>query len=161
MHLVFDTNVLVYAFVTSEFVVRVRRKEWIELHAKASKLYEDVLAQRHTLFIPSIVLVELGSVIAGLTGDEEKARRTVENVKNVSWIVYDDPLFTEQSINYGIEFRLSGFDTKIATCAIVNYANLITNDKKFYDKISSKAEEHGIKVYLLRQISMEEIEGLK
>ena len=92
MHLVFDTNVLVYAFVTSEFVVKIRRKEWIELHAKASKLYEDVLAQRHTLFIPSIVLVELGSVIAGLTGDEEKARRTVENVKSVAWIVYDDPL---------------------------------------------------------------------
>jgi predicted nucleic acid-binding protein len=161
MRLIFDTNVLVYTFVTPEFVVRVRRGEWAELHARASKLYEDVLSQKHTLFIPSIVLVELGSVIAGLTNDEEKARRAVENVKSVAWVVHDDPLFTEQSINQAISLRLSGFDTEIATCAIVNSANLITNDKKFYDKFSPKAEEHGIKVYLLRQMDMKEIENLE
>ncbi|RJS88367.1 hypothetical protein CW700_08025 [Candidatus Bathyarchaeota archaeon] len=60
MRLVFDTNVLVYAFITPEFVARIREREWLELHRKASRLYEDVLAQEHTLFIPSSVLIELG-----------------------------------------------------------------------------------------------------
>ncbi len=161
MRLVFDTNVLVYAFVTSEFVPKVRRGEWIELHSKASTLYEAVLTQKHVLFIPSVVLVELGSVIAGLTRDGEKARKAVENVKSVAWIVYDDPLFTEQAINYGISFRLSGFDTAIATCTIINSANLITNDRKFYEKFSPKTVEYGLKVCFLRQMRMNEIEKLE
>jgi len=160
MRLVFDTNVLVYAFITPEFVARIRKREWLELHRKASRLYEEVLAQKHTLFIPSSVLIELGSVIAGLTGDEEKARRTIENVRSVAWIVYEDPLFTERSINIGIRLKLSGFDTSIATCAIVNSAILITNDKRFYEKFSPKAEEYGVKIYLLREMTMEEIETL-
>jgi len=101
-----------------------------------------------------------GSVIAGLTGDEEKARRTIENVRSVAWIVYEDPLFTERSINIGIRLKLSGFDTSIATCAIVNSAILITNDKRFYEKFSPKAEEYGVKIYLLREMTMEEIETL-
>lgn len=161
MCLVFDTNVLVYAFATSKFVARVRRKEWIELHTKTSTLYENVLTQKHVLFIPSVVLIELGSVIAGLTRDDEKARKAVENVKSVAWIVYDDLLFTEQAINYGISFRLSGFDTTIATCTIINSANLITNDRKFYEKFSPITEEYGLKIYFLRQMSMKEIEKLE
>jgi len=160
MRIVLDTNVLVYAFLTPEFVAKVRRDEWLELHGKARRLYEKVLAGRHILFIPSVVLVELGAVISGMTRDENKARMVVENVKNIAWIVYDDPYFTEKCIEYGIKLRLSGFDTKIAACAIENSANLITDDRKFYEKFSQRADEYKIRVYLLRQMSINQIEQL-
>jgi len=73
MRIVLDTNILVYAFLTPEFVAKVRMDEWLELHEKARRLYEKVLAGRHILFIPSVVLVELGAAISGITRDENKA----------------------------------------------------------------------------------------
>lgn len=43
MLLVTDTNVLVYAFLSPEFVPKARREEWLSLHRKANILYEDIL----------------------------------------------------------------------------------------------------------------------
>ena len=160
MLLVTDTNVLIYAFLSPEFIPKVRREEWLSLHRKASILYEDILAQKHFLIIPSVVLIEVASVIAGMTGDEEKSRKAVDNLKSVAYIIYDDPLSTEQAVSYAVKLRLSGFDTRIASCAIINSANLITNDKRFYEKFSLKAEEYGIKVFFLRKMTEDEIKKL-
>jgi len=158
--LVTDTNVLVYAFLSPEFIPKARKEEWLSLHHKASILYEDVLAQKHSLIIPSVVLVEVASVIAGMTGDEEKAKKAVDNLKSVAYVIYDDPLSTDQAVSYAVKLRLSGFDTRIASCAVANLANLITNDKRFYERFSPKAEEYGIRVFLLRKMTEDEIRKL-
>lgn len=159
MRLVLDTNVLVYAFVSPEFVSKVRKEEWLELHEKARELYRDILKSKHELIIPSIVLKELAAVISGMVGEKE-AREDVENVRSVALIDYDDPMFTQQAINYGVKLKLSGFDTDIATCAIINSTNLITNDRKFYDKFLPKSKEYGIKLFLLRKMKIKEIKNL-
>jgi len=158
--LVTDTNVLVYAFLSPEFTPKAREEEWLSLHRKASILYEDVLAQKHSLIIPSVVLIEIASVIAGMTGKEEKAKKAADNLKSVAYVIYDDPLSTDQAVSYAVKLKLSGFDARIASCAIINSANLVTNDKRFYDKFSPKAKEYGIRVFFLREMTEEKIRKL-
>ena len=92
MRIVLDTNSLVYVYISTEFIAKARRKEWTELSKKSNIVFEDVLAQKHVLIVPSVVLVELASVIAGMTRDEEAARDAVEEVKRNSIVVYDDPI---------------------------------------------------------------------
>lgn len=160
MRIVLDTNVLVYVYVSPEFVPKIRKEEWYQLNRKANILFEDILTQKYMLIVPSVVLIELASTISGMTGEEEKAREAADEVRSSAIIAYDDPIFTEQAIHHGVKLKLSGFDTKIATCAIINSANLITNDKKFFDKFSSKAKDYGIKVFLFRRMSEKEIKSL-
>lgn len=156
MHLVLDTNVLVYAFVSPEFVPKVRKDEWFALHSKARLLYEDILSGKHYLIIPSTVLIEMAAVISAMSG-EEQARMDVDNVKENALILYDDPIFTEQAIAHAVNLKLSGFDTTIASCAILNSATLITNDRGFYEKFSPKARDFGVNVLLFRNLTDKQI----
>ena len=154
-----DTNVLVYAFISPEFVPKARKEEWLTLNNNARLLYEDILAGKHELIIPSTVLIEMAAVISAMSG-EEQARKDVNNVKNNALIAYDDPIFTEQAIGHWLALKLSGFDTTIASCAIANNATLITNDKAFYEKFSPRAEDFGIKVLLFRDLADKQIRQL-
>lgn len=159
MLLVLDTNVLVYAFVSPEFVPTARKLEWVTLNKNARTLYEDILAGRHELIIPSSVLIEMATVISAMC-DEEQARRDVNNVKDNAIVVYDDPIFTDQAIAHALSLKLSGFDTAIASCTIMNNATLITNDRAFYEKFSSRARDFRIRVLFFRELSEKQIREL-
>lgn len=147
--LTIDSSVLIKALVPPK-----RRKQdgiygsQLQLHATALKIFEDVVRKNISMYIPSVVLIEVGAVVSRLTNDETDARDAVEKVRlHASQILFDYDLL-ELTISTSIKTKASGFDNLILSCAISTGSAIITDDSKLHEI----AIEYGLKSYLLREL---------
>ncbi|MGH2612723.1 MAG: type II toxin-antitoxin system VapC family toxin [Rhabdochlamydiaceae bacterium] len=169
MIILLDTNIFVYYLVPPEYLLPADRTRWSELHDKAKIIYENILAGKHTLVVPAIILVEIASIIQSITGDESKAAQAIEEIKRLNQegianILYLDSLLTEQSVSFVIESKLKSVDAIIGTCSVIRQATLVTNDADLYLAIINIPAEPGVSdridAYLLRAVSIDQLNEL-
>ncbi|RLI74651.1 hypothetical protein DRP04_14460 [Archaeoglobales archaeon] len=102
IRLVLDSDVLVHA-------LRVPKKEdLLDMHIKASKLFESCITGKNELFLPSTIPVEVGVVLSRIL-KQEVAREGVEKLLTVAEEVYpftgDVMLNSIYSISSNIYFQ--------------------------------------------------------
>lgn len=147
--LTIDSSVLIKALVPPK-----RRKQdgiygrQLHLHEIALKILEDVVRKKISMFIPSVVLIEVGAVVSRLTNNEIDAQEAVDKVQlHASQILYDHDLL-ELTILTAIKTKASGFDNLILSCAISTGSAIITDDLKLHE-IAIECQQ---KSFLLREI---------
>lgn len=144
-----DSSVLIKALVPPK-----RRKRddiyesQLQLHASALKIFEDVVRKKISMYIPSVVLIEVGAVVSRLTNNETDAKEAVEKVRShASQILFDHDLL-ELTISTALKTKASGFDNLILSCSLSTGSAIITDDLKLHEI----AIEYGQKSYLLREL---------
>jgi predicted nucleic acid-binding protein len=142
-----DTTVLVRGLVPP------RRKrhdvifeEYIRLHSSASEVLRRIEQGEYQNHIPLLALIETACVVSRLTNDPESASLSVSFVSSHAKL-YDTADLLERSIEIGIASKASGFDVIFMACADVTGSQLITDDRKMYER----ARESGIDTTLLRE----------
>ncbi|MFQ6062347.1 MAG: PIN domain-containing protein [Methanosarcinales archaeon] len=146
--IVLDTTAIVKGLVTPRRKKNDEiREAALKIHNIALNLLKKVESKLCNLFIPSAALVETGSVISRLTGDEVIAQNSVNFMKNISNILYDSQTL-EYAISVGIKTKASGFDSLFIASAAFTNSTLITDDKKMYEH----AKKFGVKAKLLRDM---------
>jgi predicted nucleic acid-binding protein len=142
-----DTTVLVRGLVPP------RRKrhdlifeEYIRLHTSASEVLRRIEQGEYQNHIPLLALIETACVVSRLTNDPESASLSVSFVSSHAKL-YDTADLLERSIEIGITSKASGFDVIFMACADVTGSQLITDDRKMYER----ARESGIDTTLLRE----------
>ncbi len=147
--LTIDSSLLIKALVPP-----LRRKEddiymrQLKLHAKALQIFEDVVRKKKSMYIPSVVLIEVGAVVSRITNKEKLAQEAVEKVRtHASQILFDYDIL-ESTISTAIRTKASGFDNLILSCGILTYSSIITDDSRMHDI----AKEYGHESYLLREL---------
>ena len=144
-----DSSVLVKALAPPR-----RRKDdemyrhQLSLHHRALEIFEDIIRKNKTMFIPSIVLVEVAAVISRITNSREDAYEAVEKIRKHSHRVLSDSDILDSAIATAVETKASGFDNIVLACTRLTGSALITDDLKLH----RIAEEHGIESYLLREL---------
>jgi len=142
-----DTTVLVRGLVPP------RRKrhdvifeEYVRLHTRASEVLRRIEQGEYQNHIPLLALIETACVVSRLTNDPESASLSVSFVSSHAKL-YDTADLLERSIEIGIASKASGFDVIFMACADVTGSQLITDDRKMYER----ARESGIDTTLLRE----------
>jgi predicted nucleic acid-binding protein len=142
-----DTTVLVRGLVPP------RRKrhdvifeEYLRLHTSASEVLRRIEQGEYQNHIPLLALIETACVVSRLTNDPESASLSVSFVSSHAKL-YDTADLLERSIEIGIASKASGFDVIFMACADVTGSQLITDDRKMYER----ARESGIDTTLLRE----------
>lgn len=157
MDITLDSNVLVYAFVPPLHKNKEKREEWKNLHAKARKIYEDVIEGKHRLILPFAVIVEVSSVVSMLTGKEEFGKDAALEIEDSAKVVLFDSDLKERAIDYAVKIKAGGFDNIIAITTILYGTTLITNDKPFYDKLIPFLDEYQIEIKFFRDLNLYEL----
>lgn len=121
-------------------------EEQMRLHQLSKSILNKIVDAKYKLFIPSVCLIEIGSVISRLTNDYELSQSAVNFIRNHSTILFDNHLL-EKSIEVGIKSKASGFDSIFIACADITNSILITDDKRMFEI----ALEMGLESYLLRE----------
>lgn len=169
MRILLDTNVYIYRFVPPQYVSSSDRSRWTDLHSKAKIVYDNILARKHQLIIPSVVLVEIASVVQSITGDEAIAAQATDELKKlvderIAEIAYLDDLLMNQSISFVFESKLKAIDAVIATCCLIKQASLLTNDGELYTGVISLPLDpvipYRIDAYILRDVSEAQLNQL-
>lgn len=142
-----DTTVLVRGLVPP------RRKrhdvifdEYLRLHTSASEVLRRIEQGEYQNHIPLLALIETACVVSRLTNDPESASLSVSFVSSHAKL-YDTADLLERSIEIGIASKASGFDVIFMACADVTGSQLITDDRKMFER----ARESGIDTTLLRE----------
>lgn len=144
-----DSNVIIKAFVPP-----LRRKEdniyhqQMKFHTLARQIFEKIITEKIIMYIPSVVLIEVGAVVSRITNNKKDAIEVVEKVQMyASEILYDYDIL-DHAISTAIDTKASGFDNIILSCAKLTETSLITDDLKLH-RIAIK---NGIMSYLLREL---------
>lgn len=98
-------------------------------------------------FIPSAVLVESSAVGARLTGSKKFGMNLAKRIEEVCTVLYDEEIL-DSAIEVSAQYRASGFDNLLLTCAILTDTPLFTDDRKLFN-LCEKAE---ITSYLLNDL---------
>jgi predicted nucleic acid-binding protein len=159
MDITLDSNVLVYAFVPPLHKNRSKREEWRVLHAKAKRLYEDIIAERHRLIIPFAVVLEVASVVSLLTGKEELGKDAAIEVEDSAMLVLFDSDLKERALDYAVKIKAGGFDNLLVITSIIYGSTLITNDRPLRDKLKPIVKEYQIDIKLFREMKLEDLEA--
>ncbi len=144
-----DSSVLIKALVPPK-----RRKRddiyesQLQLHTSALEIFEDVVRKKISMYIPSVVLIEVGAVVSRLTNNETDAKEAVEKVRShTNQILFDHDIL-ELTISTALKTKASGFDNLILSCSVSTGSAIITDDLKLHEI----AIEYGQKSYLLREL---------
>lgn len=168
MRVLLDTNIYIYYYIPSNYVKSSDEKRWKSLRNKSRIIFESVLAGKHKLVIPAIILVEVAAKIFEFTGDEEKTGYIVDSLKKLSengiaHMAYMDYIATDQSISSIYQTGLKAVDSIIMACCLVEQATLVTNDAEMYLSVKNvPPDEDGqvVDAILLRDASEEQMSVL-
>lgn len=98
-------------------------------------------------FIPSCVLIEVGAVSSRLTGSKEFGITLTRKIEEVCKVLYDVEIL-DNAIEVSAQYKASGFDNLLLTCAILTNTPLFTDDRKLHN-LCNKAK---IRSYLLSDL---------
>jgi predicted nucleic acid-binding protein len=114
-----DSNVIIKALVPP-----LRRKDddiyhqQMNLHTTSVKILEKIITEKIVMYIPSVVLIEVGAVVSRITNNKKDAMEAVEKVRLYSSKILFDYDILENTISTAIDTKASGFDN------IINCFNL-------------------------------------
>lgn len=121
-----------------------KSEEKVEKFKTANKYMKLLFSDKIVGFIPSAVLVESSAVGARLTGSKKFGINLAKRIEEVCTVLYDEEIL-DSAIEIGAQYKASGFDNLLLTCAILTDSPLFTDDRKLHN-LCDKAE---IKSYLL------------
>lgn len=121
-----------------------KRNERIKKFKTATTYMRFLFSGRIIGFIPSAVLIEVSAVGARLTGSKKFGIRLAGKIEEICTVLYDEEIL-DDAIEISAQYKASGFDNLLLTCAILTNTLLFTDDKKLHN-LCDKAK---IKSYLL------------
>ena len=100
-------------------------------HEQAKRIIQSLIANQETISIPAITFTEVAGAIKRTTKNENTARKSVLNMKDMEPEVFIDfgklePLATEIAINHSIK----GADAYYLAVTKITRSNLYTFDKQ-------------------------------
>ncbi len=154
---VLDSSVIVKAIVKPGhwLPAEVYRRE-IETHKKARRVIELLKQKKHTVLLPSPILVEVAAVLSRLVS-RKLAEETVKSLRNTSnYMIVDEEDVREEAINSALETGSSRFDAYILATALKYKALLITDD----EPMCAHAKKEKLECVLLRSTPLGELDDL-
>lgn len=154
MDLTFDSTIFVYAFFQID---KVKSDDKRKLCEKAHFLYESILAGKHSVIIPSIVLSEVCAAISRLTRKEERALEVTNEIRGSCVVVYETDVLIDKVLPLIAKINHTGLDALVSSFTKIYKTLLITDDRKLYDVLQDRKNQIEVEVKLLKDLSEEEI----
>ena len=141
--LTLDTSVIIKGMIPPKRRDK-KRNERIRKFKTANTYMKLLFSGKIIGFIPSAVLVELSAVGTRLTGSKKFGISLAGKIEEICTVLYDEEIL-DNAIGVSAQYKASGFDNLLLTCAILTNTLLFTDDKKLHN-LYDKAK---IKSYLL------------
>ncbi|KYK35889.1 MAG: hypothetical protein AYK19_01405 [Theionarchaea archaeon DG-70-1] len=141
--LTLDTSVIIEGMIPPKRRDK-KRNERIRKFKTANTYMKLLFSGKIIGFIPSAVLVELSAVGTRLTGSKKFGISLAGKIEEICTVLYDEEIL-DNAIGVSAQYKASGFDNLLLTCAILTNTLLFTDDKKLHN-LYDKAK---IKSYLL------------
>ncbi|ADT84756.1 PIN domain-containing protein [Thermococcus barophilus] len=155
MGVILDSSVILKALLSPSrnLPEKVYNRER-QTHEKCKYLMRLIEERNIEVHVPTVAKVEVAGVIKRVTGDADKALLAAITISENYNLHYDVELI-EKALEISLSTGASGFDSYFIALANLLNLPLFTDDKGMH----IKAMGMGIKSYLIRELTIDDIKG--